>query len=1576
MNCYIYNNVTLNEEQLIQKIKYELDNNPKFEDLSAIVYKEATLTDKVDEFAKKSAPYIENKKHEYISVSKFITAVHMKNGKRDGQLTPKMQEDSRRAEYIKQHLSDFGGDANAAAVAFNEQIQDEQWNSKVGDWVHKFTQILLEKGSRSAEYAEAYKELADELKDNDYAFAKSITSEDKSIKFDNTSKQLDVITKQAKRIADWVTKTFPNREKIYCELPMLLKANKTTNFACIDVYGNSDTTIEYKGIVGKADLVVVDKDGKIHIVDYKVSCRPYAEWIDAKLNEVDYQLCLYRGMLEAGINVDPAKITLHVKPMTMKKQQLSTLQEETRYTGEESIDLLKSGAGGSSRVAVNGKFSQNLREYGIGARIQMPHINDSELKSLIDDDWGKVIGYTADPKILTKQEFIDKQYLKPDLGSKGEILGWKFFDKLSGTSGKWVKNSNKEDFTKDGGLIDEYLVRLKQNRNDVLKTIVQEISEQKRKPTKNFTFLRSDNRPERAALLQQYLGKYIEKNWEYVGDTIPELADHGILLFQKITDQGPIIEAVVLTDINLNMRVPINGHQTILGKYFDDNEANHLTIKPLDNQYKNVKALETISVLNTIATKFPGHFKGAALNRVVILNPLGSVDPVIDATELNSNFDLLCQKSGLVNQFNNSDSGIKTSEPYESLMTDLQDIISQVGEDDTLGHILTKLDGTQITLAQKREAVYNILVNMRHRFPQIAAFKDLTSKRAYNTNDPVIASYLIISQMYNFLNGQKISYDGRISRWGVNINEAFQLLGLPINGLIAKTDSKGDKMVGFAGGLEISSPRTTPSSTLQQLFAYYDIAFNNVRKDYFKQINYIEKISKDYIKNFHGNVSELIAAGNVEIWEHLLIHDADGKVNKDMMIKNPWGNTDLTELDKQYLKEILWEINKYRLVGLTEEQRFIHYKGHEHEIDSLDAVKNAKDDESYFMLPLSRADNFQKWLKRKDFGWKNYYKAKWEEFKDNHDPRQLHQERAKQIDSLDHTEMYNEYAINRSERQHLLEMENNPYNFLFDLDFLSADVAFQYIRKSHFDKALMLTETVVAMMHLKQQEENVDMTTEIEVASDQSKISLSGKPVISEDAQNLSQVAGAMKYLNSIALLAFRPLQFVKELTFGQFTNYSRAWALKYGSNKLNFDSVFKANKMIWGQQLGKYGSAFLGQGSLADFTMCEAINKLYGIANEDLNRVVENSTLQRVGIANNFSRWMYIANSAPDYFNRLTLFIAKMIEDGCLDAHSLDAEGNLKYDWKKDKRFNILAKYGLNTNNKDKEYLKQKALYVKMCEEFEKGGEELIVWDPNKKQYIYKDITQCYTSNQRASIKEVSDMAYGYYDHEAKSILNHKLFGLIFLQFQTFMSAKLNLWFKAPTNRGGNTAQGKFVEMVRNGEVQYRRIITDDAGNIIRTDIIPESQLTEDEKGILLPQMEWQGDYIEGLFYSIGGMLYDIFHLNWKNLANDKQRLANVKLAMHDLLIGIILFTILKYIFSNGSNKLKDIHPTERILLRAMNDVSPAALTQLSLNPSFVQTWTNLKNDGVKMLFHGQGDIISIMENRFGAAKDFIWED
>jgi hypothetical protein len=135
--------------------------------------------------------------------------------------------------------------------------------------------------------------------------------------------------------------------------------------------------------------------------------------------------------------------------------------------------------------------------------------------------------------------------------------------------------------------------------------------------------------------------------------------------------------------------------------------------------------------------------------------------------------------------------------------------------------------------------------------------------------------------------------------------------------------------------------------------------------------------------------------------------------------------------------------------------------------------------------------------------------------------------------------------------------------------------------------------------------------------------------------------------------------------------------------------NVFLANKVIWGQSIGKWAKAFTSDTEIASYTLCESLNKIYGIANEDINQTVNTSMTNRHGVLANMSKYMYIFNSAPDYVNRLTLFIAKMMEDGCFEAHSLDERGNLKYDFKKDARFSELNKHGLNSNYRGKEYLK-----------------------------------------------------------------------------------------------------------------------------------------------------------------------------------------------------------------------------------------------------------------------------------------------
>ena len=51
------------------------------------------------------------------------------------------------------------------------------------------------------------------------------------------------------------------------------------------------------------------------------------------------------------------------------------------------------------------------------------------------------------------------------------------------------------------------------------------------------------------------------------------------------------------------------------------------------------------------------------------------------------------------------------------------------------------------------------------------------------------------------------------------------------------------------------------------------------------------------------------------------------------------------------------------------------------------------------------------------------------------------------------------------------------------------------------------------------------------------------------------------------------------------------------------------------------------------------------------------------------------------------------MMGDGCLDAHKINENGELVYDWRLDKRF---SKFAANPNLKtsDPEYNKQKSLY------------------------------------------------------------------------------------------------------------------------------------------------------------------------------------------------------------------------------------------------------------------------------------------
>jgi len=65
----------------------------------------------------------------------------------------------------------------------------------------------------------------------------------------------------------------------------------------------------------------------------------------------------------------------------------------------------------------------------------------------------------------------------------------------------------------------------------------------------------------------------------------------------------------------------------------------------------------------------------------------------------------------------------------------------------------------------------------------------------------------------------------------------------------------------------------------------------------------------------------------------------------------------------------------------------------------------------------------------------------------------------------------------------------------------------------------------------------------------------------------------------------------------------------------------------------------------------------------------------------------LYLNVVAPDWFNRMIIFIAKMKADGTFNAHS-EVDGKLVYDIEKDERINYFWKNRHKNLTKDKKWV------------------------------------------------------------------------------------------------------------------------------------------------------------------------------------------------------------------------------------------------------------------------------------------------
>jgi len=292
------------------------------------------------------------------------------------------------------------------------------------------------------------------------------------------------------------------------------------------------------------------------------------------------------------------------------------------------------------------------------------------------------------------------------------------------------------------------------------------------------------------------------------------------------------------------------------------------------------------------------------------------------------------------------------------------------------------------------------------------------------------------------------------------------------------------------------------------------------------------------------------------------------------------------------------------------------------------------------------------------------------------------------------------------------------------------------------------------------------------------------------------------------------------------------------------------------------------------NISMLSALQAKYRLSNIDLASM-ESLRIGRGGVAN-YKNWAYATLRRPDFLNRMTLFVARCMKDGCWEGWELK-DDILIYDWKKDKRFKALVD---GTSKDAPEYKHAKALYMSKAREWNsEHPESQIDLNPETAETF---LPAPYADREILAIKEVADNIYGAYDKSLKSMGEHTTLMWFFGMYTTWMNGIWNNYFMKP---------GKYIANRSNMEQQ-----TDEAGNPLFLD--ENGGVTTVDTG--MPLYHNVPTIVQGIAYTIRDLYYitkDGGLQAMKDYINANPTVrANLAKLLSDMLVTLLMFMAFKF--------------------------------------------------------------------------------
>ena len=1208
-----------------------------------------------------------------------------------------------------------------------------------------------------------------------------------------------------------------------------------------EVIRNINLTAQLKDsdtkLFGHIDYAFIDTSGTLHIYNFKVTHNSLNKWSHDKKKLFKYELAFLKQMLaHNGLNIK--NIDMRIVPLQIR--YTGNFEQVSELTIRDSINFDL-----DSKNNYIGTQFDNAAKYFIEENNQIENITSEYI------DKADQINKAIFPFISVKSDIIGKSVTEwinsaktvgesePLIIRQLETGEWEVF--INGTKHLITNPTNKSKNKDIIELVTKHLDKLNTN-GTYINNVKEYLIDSHRRGFVNVEKLKRNSE-----FFNKEFAQYVHKSeigdkkisdWELLDD----LSDCNILLCKN--RKTGVIDVITLSQQNLDVipNYPKKGNSNVLAAYRRDSQID----MPLGDlgQIENIR---TLVLLNEVINKIPD----AKLGQIKIISQFGQrriYHPENDAQKyLKEIFKIIKKEVRNLPNFNYNFKPEHFSDPLENLIREYHAILEDLpgGKSKFLSETMRfeALEDAK-EIEQKRSALSDIAKSIQSVLSRKSNIEELANDIRQDPQTRNLAKlYILVSQAYLNYAGENLEYNKPMSELRSYVTTA------------PTVSSSNVRIV-------VNNLQTTLDSIAE-----------NIESEYTKNMR---KFLMEFYKESGYSTLENITIGDQNrLFKNMYQRDING--NKLMLFKNPYDNSnDLTPIERKFLKKALFEFNKIRQIRRNDIKKFISPD----DPQIAEYISNSSQGEKYLWVPLKRAS---KTSQRQDISslienYKRKFKQlfsmtgqqAFDELVNDLTPeeRQILDQDINELSIHNPMLEWENDSIIRQDRINKLGIsyfETNVEDLL--LNFLARSVEVEKFQN-------FLSATKMLLLQLDMMGDTEANKKEAKYIEEYLKVNVFKKSIMEGASQEIVSKLTPVRKFVTYANLAGNAVAYFRDIENGFMENYLR--------------TVTKFQTDISAANLTKaYGYVIThGSSNTMNINLLSKLCVKYRLSNTDLARITERLKTNRGGIYN-WDNWAFSTLRSPDFLNRMTLFVAKAMQDGCFDAWYIEND-ELKYDWRKDKRFSIYA-----SGDKDNpEYAKQKGLYIMKIKEWNQEH-------PDSPLKLDSDLPSPYSQQDVLAIRNVGDNIYGSYDRSLRAMGENKALGWAFGMYTTWMNGMWNNWTLKP-GKYNISQMNTVIDTNENGEELW----LDEHGRIITQKIDSNGQKYYiDEEGNRAkpecPVMKKVPVIVQGILYTfkdmIGIMKDDGLQETIKYIKSDPVAQKNMRQALSQLLILLFHLMLLK---------------------------------------------------------------------------------